>query len=299
MHDQKPFRIALTFRRRSRSCEHNDHQSYHESNKRSTRRSTSKRKVERTTSESQSPRNNICERNPSIWNKVTNVMAEVLETDSINITMTTKTLERDNRNVRSIEKSSSKSLSNSIDITPATKTLERDNRNVRSIERSSSKNLSNSIDITMIAKSLERNNRNVRNNKNVRSIERSSSKSSNDSIDITLATKTLKRDNSNVKSFERSPNKSTRQDLEKNESRREHSLESYKEYSSEPHGRYLKSRKVLLDMTDEHYKTFRDKVVQILSDLDDSLLLDHMKSWNEISRHVYKNIMLAIDRTIN
>ena len=53
--------------------------------------------------------------------------------------MTAKTLERDNRNVRSIERSSGKSSSDSINITPATKTLKRDNSNVRSIERSPNK----------------------------------------------------------------------------------------------------------------------------------------------------------------
>ncbi|CAG8706370.1 3982_t:CDS:2 [Funneliformis caledonium] len=275
--------------------------------------------------------------------KVTNVMAEVLEiksssdsvditsatktpersnrnvrsiersssknlSDSIDITLATKTPERSNRNVRSIKRSLGKSLSDSIDITPAIKTLERDNSNIRSIERSSGKNPNESIDITITAKTLERDNRNVRSikrssgknpnesiditmivktlkrdNKNVRSIERSSGKSLSDSIDITPATKTLERDNSNVRSIEKSSNKSTRQDLKRNDnklikyikqlfynkSRRKHSLESYKEYSLELHGRYLKSRKVLKDITDEQYKSFRDKIVQILSGLDD------------------------------
>ena len=129
MRGRKPFRIASTSRRRSRSREHNDHRSYRESNKRSTRRSTSKRKVERTTSGSRSSRNIIRERSPSIWNKSYERYGRSFRDVIVN------NRERSNRN----ERSSSKSSSDSIDITPATKTLERDNSNVRSIERSPNK----------------------------------------------------------------------------------------------------------------------------------------------------------------
>ncbi|CAG8632023.1 9526_t:CDS:2, partial [Funneliformis caledonium] len=52
-------------------------------------------------------------------------------------------------------------------------------------------------------------------------------------------------------------------------------------------------------MNKEQYKSFRDEVIQILSDLDGSLSLDHKNTWNDISDHVSKNIMPAIDKTLN
>ncbi|CAB4429902.1 unnamed protein product [Rhizophagus irregularis] len=58
-------------------------------------------------------------------------------------------------------------------------------------------------------------------------------------------------------------------------------------------------RKVLQDMTIEQFKSFRDEIVQILAGLDDSLSLDHTKPWNEIYKHVSKNIMPAVDKALN
>ncbi|CAG8763488.1 22351_t:CDS:2, partial [Rhizophagus irregularis] len=58
-------------------------------------------------------------------------------------------------------------------------------------------------------------------------------------------------------------------------------------------------RKVLQDMTIEQFKSFRDEIIQILADLDDSLSLDHTKPWNKIYKHVSKNIMPAVDKVLN
>ncbi|CAG8528631.1 10875_t:CDS:2 [Funneliformis caledonium] len=52
-------------------------------------------------------------------------------------------------------------------------------------------------------------------------------------------------------------------------------------------------------MDKEQHKSFRDEVIQILSGLDDSLSLDYKNTWNDISDHVSKNIMLAIDKALN
>ncbi|RGB21912.1 hypothetical protein C1646_678223 [Rhizophagus diaphanus] len=42
-----------------------------------------------------------------------------------------------------------------------------------------------------------------------------------------------------------------------------------------------------------------DEIVQILAGLDDSLSLDHTKSWNEIYKYVSKSIMPAVDKALN
>ncbi|RGB36326.1 hypothetical protein C1646_758225 [Rhizophagus diaphanus] len=43
----------------------------------------------------------------------------------------------------------------------------------------------------------------------------------------------------------------------------------------------------------------KDEIVQILAGFDDSLSLDYTKSWNEIYKHVSKNIMPAVDKAQN
>ncbi|CAG8650861.1 7246_t:CDS:2 [Funneliformis caledonium] len=61
---------------------------------------------------------------------------------------------------------------------------------------------------------------------------------------------------------------------------------------------YHHARNVLEDMNKEQYKSFHDEVLQILSDFDDVLQLDHTKRWTDITRHIAKHTMKEIDKVM-